>query len=126
MQPATARSTSAESNTINGAFPPSSKEIFLTVPAHCLYKCFPTLVEPVNDMAATFGLRHKASLTPVRFCFVVITLMTLFGIPASSANAAAANADKGVSSEGFTTVVHPQASAAPSYNIKCDKMTILI
>merc|ERR1712226_489454 len=66
-------------------------------------------------MAATFGLRHKASLTPVRFFFVVITLMTPFGIPTSSANAAAANADKGVSSEGFTTVVHPHASAAPSF-----------
>merc|ERR1712226_744133 len=66
-------------------------------------------------MAATFGLRHMASLTPVKFFFVVITLITPFGIPASSANAAAARADKGVSSEGLTTAVQPQASAAPSF-----------
>ena len=37
------------------------------------------------------------------------------GIPAFSANAAIAKADNGVSSAGFITQVHPQASAAAAY-----------
>ena len=49
---------------------------------------------------------------------MVTTLITPFGMPASSANAAAARADNGVSLAGFTTVVHPQARAAPSYLIE--------
>ena len=45
----------------------------------------------------------------------VTTLMTPFGNPASSARAIAAKADRGVSSAGRTTQVHPAANAAPSF-----------
>ena len=41
IQPLTAKSISAESKTINGAFPPSSSETFFTVLAHCSYNILP-------------------------------------------------------------------------------------
>ena len=45
MQPFTAKSTSAESNTIKGAFPPNSKDNFFTVLAHCSYNILPEIFE---------------------------------------------------------------------------------
>ena len=46
----------------------------------------------------------------------------LFGVPAGnpafSANATMANADKGVSSAGLITTVHPHASAAAAFEAK--------
>uniref|UniRef100_A0A1A9VYD4 Uncharacterized protein n=1 Tax=Glossina austeni TaxID=7395 RepID=A0A1A9VYD4_GLOAU len=53
MAPSTAFSKLAESNTINGALPPNSRETRLTVSAHWRYNSFPTSVEPVNDMVPT-------------------------------------------------------------------------
>ena len=55
-RPATASSSRASSNTMNGALPPSSKEIFLTVSAHCAMSFLPTAVDPVNDSLRTVGL----------------------------------------------------------------------
>ena len=43
------------------------------------------------------------------------TVETPGGNPAFSANAAMANADKGVSSAGLITTVHPQARAAAAF-----------
>src|SRR5215469_9545134 len=45
MAPLTAISISASSKTMNGALPPSSSEIFLTVPAHCCISNLPTSVD---------------------------------------------------------------------------------
>ena len=44
----TAESKSAESKTITGDFPPSSKEIFFPVPAVACLKTLPISVDPVN------------------------------------------------------------------------------
>ncbi len=43
------------------------------------------------------------------------TLIVPFGRPACSAKEASANAVNGVSLAGFTTVVHPAASAGATY-----------
>src|SRR5690606_21996582 len=56
MAPATAASISASSKTIKGALPPSSMEVFLTVPAHCWIRVLPTPVEPVKVSFLTLGL----------------------------------------------------------------------
>lgn len=46
IRPSTALSRSADSNTMNGALPPNSKLVLFMVEAHCLYKSFPTAVDP--------------------------------------------------------------------------------
>ena len=48
MAPWTAASMSASSKTMNGAFPPSSRAIRFTVPAHWAINNLPTSVDPVN------------------------------------------------------------------------------
>src|SRR5207302_8470418 len=48
MAPSTAASRSASSKTMKGALPPSSRESFLTVPAHWAMRILPISVEPVN------------------------------------------------------------------------------
>ncbi len=55
IAPATAASRSASSNTISGALPPSSRAIFLTVPALWAISSLPTSVEPVKLSARTAG-----------------------------------------------------------------------
>ncbi len=105
MHPLTARSTSAESKTRKGALPPSSREIFFTVSAHCRYRILPgwrdrlskgsetdhkrkdcnasilynlpTLVDPVKESAATLVESHMALPTSDAFsCRDVTTLTT--------------------------------------------------
>src|SRR5690625_5439865 len=49
IAPSTAASRSASSNTRNGALPPSSIEVRITVFAHSSSRCLPTPVEPVKD-----------------------------------------------------------------------------
>ena len=53
--------TSAELNTMRGAFPPNSSETFFTVSAHCRISSFPTPVEPVKETAVTSSLLEIAS-----------------------------------------------------------------
>jgi hypothetical protein len=48
MAPLTAISMSASSKTMNGALPPNSIEVFLTVAAHCCISNLPTSVEPMK------------------------------------------------------------------------------
>ena len=50
-----ASSTSASSNTITGAFPPSSRCSRLTVPAAISAMCLPVTVSPVIETMRTFG-----------------------------------------------------------------------
>ena len=47
----------------------------------------------------------------------VTTLITPAGMPTRSASTASANAESGVASAGFTTVVQPAASAGPSFRV---------
>lgn len=76
----------------------------------------PTAVDPVKEMVATLESSH--SLFPIAgelFLEQVTTLITPGGIFASSTNCAKARADKGVSSAGLMTHVHPAARAAPTF-----------
>ncbi len=56
-------STSASSNTMNGALPPSSSDTRFIVGAHAAISDTPTGVEPVNDTLRTVGERQSASPT---------------------------------------------------------------
>ena len=91
MAPSTAASMSASSNTMKGALPPSSSDIFLTVPAHCSMSSLPTSVEPVKLSLRTIGF--EVSSPPTSEDVPVTTLKTPFGKPARSPNAASASAE---------------------------------
>jgi hypothetical protein len=70
----------------------------------------------VKDIPATSGLSQRSFPTSGAWGLLqVITLNTPLGRPASSANCPSARAVRGVSSAGFTTHVHPAASAAPAF-----------
>src|SRR6266704_1027005 len=56
IAPSTAASRSASSKTMKGALPPSSRDSFLTVGAHCAISRLPTSVEPVKDSLRTLAL----------------------------------------------------------------------
>src|SRR5690242_3099486 len=58
IAPSAAASRSASSNTMKGALPPSSSEIFLMVGATCFISKRPTSFEPVNDSLRTVALAH--------------------------------------------------------------------
>ena len=60
IAPATARSRSASSNTMNGALPPSSMPTRFTVRAACSMRILPTSVEPVKVIMRTSGLSVSA------------------------------------------------------------------
>src|SRR6516162_4896064 len=106
IAPLTAISIAASSKTINGALPPSSIEVFLTVPAHCSISNLPTSVEPV-----------KVSLRPTSFDGPVTHENTPFGTPARSANSHTAKAENGVAVAGFNTIVQPAAKAGPALRV---------
>lgn len=79
---------------------------------------FPTAVEPVKDIVATFSLSHKTFPMPGVFSLEeVTTFITPGGTRASSASLAIAKADKGVSSAGLITHVQPAAKAAPTLRV---------
>ena len=112
IAPSTAASRSASSKTMNGAFPPSSIEERKTFLADCSSNLTPTWVEPVKVI-----LRNRESAITgalvVADSFVVITLMTPAGNPASSKVFTNRSVVSGVSSAGLITTVQPAASAGP-------------
>lgn len=76
---------------------------------HCLNRSFPTAVEPVKEIPATFGLVQRSSpISAACERCEVMTLITPAGNPASSANLASASAVSGVSSAGLITTVQPK------------------
>lgn len=99
----------ASSKTMNGLFPPSSSESFLTVDEHCDIRILPTRVLPVKLTLRTDRLVHNSAPTSATLCNVVITLIDPTGNPACVARTACAKAERGVSPAGFHTVVHPAA-----------------
>ena len=109
IAPSTAASRSASSKTMNGALPPSSIEVRLSVAAHCSTKSLPTSVEPVKVSLRTIGFEVISA--PISRVFPPSTLTTPAGTPASSPRAAIASADRGVSLAGLQTTVQPAASA---------------
>src|SRR5882757_9402781 len=100
---------------MNGALPPSSSEIFFTVPAHCAISFLPILVDPVNVSLRTVGF--DVISPPIAAADPVITLNTPFGIPARSLSSANANAEYGVWVAGLQTIVHPAASAGAALRV---------
>src|ERR1700739_341316 len=92
MAPLTAISISASSKTMNGALPPNSSDNFLTVPAHCCIRNFPTSVEPVKVSLRTVGF--EVSSPPISFDGPVTQEKTPFGTPARSASSHHADAGK--------------------------------
>src|SRR5678809_333778 len=115
IAPSTAASRSASSNTMNGALPPSSRESFFTVSAHCFMRRLPVAVEPVNDSLRTSGFEHSSP--PIAFEPPVRTLSTPLGIPARSPSSAMASAEYGVWLAGLITTVQPAASAGPALRV---------
>ena len=110
IAPSTALSRSASSNTMNGAFPPSSIDVRSTLSAACLSRILPTPVEPVND-----NLRRRESPMITgdtsRVREVVSTFTTPRGTPASSNSLTNARVVNGVSSAGLMIEVQPAAIA---------------
>ena len=86
MAPRTAASISASAKTMNGAWPPSSSEIFFTVPAQSPMSRLPTAVEPVKLSLRTSGLLVIS--WPISAAGPVTTLNTPGGRPARSARRA--------------------------------------
>src|SRR6266404_3878794 len=116
IAPFTAASRSASSKTMKGALPPSSRESFFTVEAHCTISCLPISVEPVKENLRTSGL--VVSSLPMRADFLeVTTLKTPLGTPARWASSAMASADNGVAEAGFNTAGQPAASAGPTLRV---------
>ena len=112
IAPSTAASTSASSNTTNGALPPSSIDVRSSLSADCLTRAFPTPVDPVN-----VSLRSRPSLIRASVIgpglLVGSTDSTPFGRPASSISLASSNMVRGVSWAGLTIIVQPAAKAGP-------------
>ena len=100
---------------MNGALPPSSIDVFFTVPAHCFISCLPISVEPVKVSLRTMGF--DVISPPIAAAEPVTTLKTPFGVPARSASSANASAENGVWLAGLTTMVQPAASAGPALRV---------
>ncbi len=118
MAPSTAESMSASSNTMKGALPPSSSDIFLTVGALCAIRMRPTSVEPVKLRWRTTSLAQITLPTAIELSLsAVIMLSTPGGMPARMASSAAASAVSGVSSAGLIRTVQPAASAGATLRV---------
>src|SRR6516225_6516338 len=104
MAPLTAISISASSNTINGALPPNSIEVFLTVPAHCCISSLPTSVEPVKVSLRTVGF--EVSSPPTSFDGPVTQENTLWH-PSALGQLAKGQGRERRRVAGFNTIVQP-------------------
>src|SRR5258708_5003455 len=100
---------------MNGAFPPNSRESFLTVSALCRISVRPTSVEPVNVTLRTSGF--DVISPPISRELPVSTLNTPGGTPARSPSTARAKAEKGVARAGFVIIGQPAARAGPSFRV---------
>src|ERR1700746_2862606 len=93
IAPLTAASMSASSKTMNGALPPNSIDVFLTVAAHCSISNLPISVEPVKVNLRTVGF--EVNSPPTSFDGPVTQEKTPFGTPARSASSHNAKAENG-------------------------------
>src|SRR5947209_1073754 len=115
MAPLTAISISASSNTIKGALPPNSIEVFFTVAAHCSISSLPISVEPVKVSLRTVGF--EVISPPISAEPPVTQEKTPCGTPARSASSHRARAENGVALAGFSTMVQPAARAGPHFRV---------
>ena len=111
--PVIAASRSASSNTMNGAWPPSSSDTRCRRSADDRTSSLPTSVEPVKVTFATRssleqGAGHASGDA------AVTRLTTPGGKPAASIASNRRTADSGVCSAGLTTMVQPAARAGAS------------
>lgn len=105
-----ASSTSADSHTTIGLFPPnSSVTFFKLLSAAAIEILRPVTTEPVKAILSTSMCRAIAS--PVVAPSPGTMLSTPAGKPASLARSHSIKAVRGVSSEGFMTIVQPAARA---------------
>src|SRR5512139_4250575 len=105
----TACSSGAPSRMMLGDLPPSSTDTFLTVSAAALSTRMPARVDPVNDTMSMPGCDDSAA--PTVGPSPSTRLNTPFGTPASCRISAITWPENGAISEGFSTMVQPQASA---------------
>mmetsp|Transcript_29043 Transcript_29043/g.68618 ORF Transcript_29043/g.68618 Transcript_29043/m.68618 type:complete len:282 (-) Transcript_29043:135-980(-) len=118
IAPLIAASMSASGMTMNGAFPPSSKEVRFTVAALLAASSVPIAVDPVKEslrMRVSPVKTSPAATTPS--LDTGTTLSTPGGTPARLASSARARAENGVSSEGLMTQVHPAARAGAALRV---------
>ena len=108
-----ASSRSASAKMTPGDLPPSSidRPLRFGRPRHDRR---PVLVSPVNEMRGTPGCATRAA--PASSPIPLTRLNTPSGSPASGKISARRLADSGVNSAGFSTTVHPDASAGASSN----------
>ena len=92
-----------------GDLPPSSSDTFLTVSAAALSTRMPARVEPVNDTMSMPGCADNDA--PTVGPSPSTRLNTPGGTPASCRISAMMCPENGAISEGFSTIVQPQASA---------------
>ena len=103
---------------MNGALPPSSREIFFSCGAHWAISSLPTAFEPVKPSFRTVGFDVISTpISAASSAAPVTTESTPGGRPASSASAATASAESGVCSAGFSTIVQPAASAGADFRV---------
>ena len=112
IAPPTALSRSASGQTMNGALPPSSIDVRITVRDACSSSNFPTWVDPVKLTLRARPLSIHVSTTEPGSS-VVTTFSTPAGKPASVRISVRASVVSGVSSAGLNTMVQPAAIAGP-------------
>ena len=109
IAPSTAAARFASSNTMNGAFPPSSSWVRFTVPLAASMIFRPVAVSPVRETRSTFGFRESSS--PTSPPGPRTTLRAPAGRPASWKTLASSRLVSGVQLAGFRMTVLPVMSA---------------
>ena len=112
--PSTATSKSASAKKMFGDLPPSSSEIFFSVPAAARMIVFPTSTLPVNAILSTSACSTMAA--PAVSPAPVTIFTTPGGSPASAKLDASSRTVSGVCSAGFNTIVHPAQIAGASFH----------
>ena len=115
MAASAARSRSASSKTMKGAFPPSSMLTFFMVSAASRVSILPTPVEPVKLSFLMMGF--VASSVAAARSLVVTTWSVRGGMPASTARRTSARHVNGVSDGGLMTTAQPTASAGATLRV---------
>ena len=114
--PSIAASKSQSANTIAGFLPPISNDTGRAPLDAAFMIASPVRVSPVKVMALTSGweVTNSPAEPGPNPC---TTLYTPFGTPAAFITSPSRAAVWGVSSDGLTTTVLPQASAGPTFQV---------
>ena len=107
--------SSASANTMFAPLPPNSRWTFFSVSAAFFEIAVPARVDPVKLTISTSLCPESCVPTPRPSPFT--KLKTPGGNPASSIISAKIRAFKGLSSDGFRTIVQPATAAAPTFSV---------